>query len=354
MPDATPSPRSSGPAAASGGRASAKSHPVGRAILASWRRLTGGRATPDTDRRTLVALSGGADSTALLLALSSQPSSVVAAHIVHDMRAPADAEADRLACEILCHKLGIAFVSKAIAVRDVSGNLEAAARRGRYHALAELAADSGCRFVVTGHHAEDQLETLLMRLLRGTGVRGLAGIRERRRLSETITLVRPMLGLRRADAERLCLDLGVVWRTDATNMDTSLLRARLRHEVVPSLLAVAPHAPRHAVSMARAAADAGTILARVADAALHRARSGDGQWSRATLRTEPRAVVREAVAAMIRAGGGVVRGREVNSVVRAIRSRERIEKRFEFKGCVVRVGPDIVALDREGRASKHD
>lgn len=326
-------------------RGSAKSHSIRRSILASWRRLTGGRATPDADRRTLVGLSGGADSTALLLALASQPKSIVAAHILHDMRPESEAHADRTACEKLCQQLGVVFVSKAIAARAAGGNLEAAARRERYRALAELATESGCRFVATGHHADDQLETLLMRLLRGSGVRGMAGIRERRGLGDAVTLVRPMLGVRRVDAERFCTDLRIAWQTDATNADISLLRARLRIEVVPTLLAIAPHAPRHASSLARACADAGSILSTAADAALLRSSVGENAWNRATLRVEPRAVLREAVAAMIRSRGGTVRRREVASVVRAIRSNDRTEKSLAFEGCIVRLGPESVRIE---------
>lgn len=281
----------------------------------------------------------------MLLALCSQAKSIVAAHILHDMRPESEAHADRVACEKLCQELGVAFVSKAIAARAAGGNLEAAARRERYRALAELAADTGCRFIATGHHADDQLETLLMRVLRGTGVLGMAGIRERRRLADSVTLVRPMLGVRRVDAERLCSDLGVAWQTDATNADVALLRARLRIEVVPTLLAIAPHAPRHASSLARACADAGSILAVAADAALLRASEGESAWSRAMLQAEPRAVLREAVAAMIRSRGGAVRRREVASVVRAIRSDDRSEKRLAFEGCVVRVGAESVRIE---------
>lgn len=281
----------------------------------------------------------------MLLALSSQPKSIVAAHILHDMRPASEAQADRVACEKLCQQLGVMFVSKAIAARSAGGNLEAAARRERYRALAELATESGCRFVATGHHADDQLETLLMRLLRGSGVRGMAGIRERRRLTDSTTLVRPMLGVRRADAERLCSELGAAWQTDATNADVSLLRARLRIEVIPTMLAIAPHAPRHASSLARACADAGAILTAAADAALRRASEVPNAWSRATLRAEPRVVLREAVAAIIRSQGGTVRRREVASVVRAIRSDDGSEKSLAFEGCVVRVGPESVRID---------
>lgn len=297
-----------------------------------------------------MALSGGADSTALLLALASQPRSVVAAHVVHDMRPAPEAEADRAACERLCAGLGVAFVSRAIAVRGAGGNLEAAARRARYEALRDLALETGCRYVATGHHAEDQMETLLMRLLRGSGLHGMSGIRARRGIGATVVLVRPMLCVRRGDAERLCRDLGVAWRTDATNADVRYLRARLRREVMPALLAIAPQAPRHAVSVAWAMADAGGIVREAAEAALRRAAvQGGERWSRASLRAEAVGVLREAAATMVRRGGGTVRRREIGGVVRAIRSDDRTERRFEFEGCVLRVGASEVRVEpREG------
>lgn len=337
---------------------SGKSHPVGRAILASWRRLTGGNATRDEDRRTLVALSGGADSTALLLALASQPRSVAAAHVVHDMRPAPEAEGDRAACERLCAAVGVAFVSRAIAVRGAGGNLEATARRARYEALRDLALETGCRFVATGHHAEDQMETLLMRLLRGSGLHGMSGIRARRGIGSSVVLMRPMLSVGRADAERLCRDLGVAWRTDATNADVRYLRARLRREVMPALLAIAPQAPRHAVSVARAMADAGAIMREAGEAALGRAavqasdQAGErgGSWSRDALRREPPGVLREAAATLVRRGGGTVRRREIAGVVRAIRSDDRTERRFEFEGCVLRVGSSEVLVEPRGRS----
>ncbi|MEO0512834.1 MAG: tRNA lysidine(34) synthetase TilS [Planctomycetota bacterium] len=209
-----------------------------RSIVRSWRKLTGGHATRDAERRTLLACSGGADSTALVLALGCRHVGHVAvAHVVHDLRPREDTAADRDTVAELCERLGLTFVSTAVRVASLPGNTEDHARRARYDALAMLAREQGCRYVATAHHAEDQLESVLMALLRGSGPRGLAGMAARRPLSGGVELVRPMLECSRRDARDLCESVGVRWREDATNRDTSRLRARLRQTVVPELTA---------------------------------------------------------------------------------------------------------------------
>ena len=112
-----------------------------------------------------------------------------------------------------------------------------------------MAKDFGADFLATAHHGDDQLETILMRLLRGTSVRGLRSITWRRRLSpdSNVQLVRPMLGVDRAAAHSLLADLNQPWCEDHTNSDTSRLRARLRQDVLPVLRAISPNAARKAV-----------------------------------------------------------------------------------------------------------
>jgi tRNA(Ile)-lysidine synthase len=321
-----------------------KSDPTVRRLLTRWRALTGGAGGRDADRRTLVAFSGGSDSSALLLALSTQARHVVAAHIVHDMRSEADAQADRAACEQLCRTLGVPFVTRRISVQG-RGNIEAAARRERYRALAELARDAGCRFVATGHHAEDQLETLLMRLLRGSGPRGLRGIAIRRALDRDITLIRPMLELRHTDAERLCSACGWMWRTDATNADTTRLRAKLRHEVIPLLEAIAPGVAERSSSLATAAAAAFGVIRVDAAALLRDSRRSPGEWSRGPWQAAPRAVVAEAVTQIVRSVHGTPRNREVLAAARAARSRSGEAKRFQFEGCTLIVEAAVVRVE---------
>lgn len=251
----------------------------------------------DDDRPTLVACSGGADSSALLLALATVSPPPAAAHIVHDMRSAEEAEADLDLTANLCAHLGLAFHEGRVRVAADAGNAEANARRARYAELALIARRSGCRFVATGHHADDQLETVLMRLLRGTGLRGLAGIHPVRGMGPGLTLVRPMLGVTHAEALALCGRCGWVWAEDRTNGDVSMRRAAVRARVLPVLREIEPNAAHHAVGLGdalRAAQEA--VSARAAE--LEQAGEREGElifFSRMMLRGQERAVLAELI-----------------------------------------------------------
>jgi tRNA(Ile)-lysidine synthase len=122
------------------------------------------------------------------------------------------------------------------------GNAEATARRRRYRALARIARAQGCACIATGHHAHDQVETVLMALLRGAGPRGLAGMAPSRAVpgAPDLRLIRPCLGLVRQDLQALCARCRWRWQEDATNADATRLRSALRTSVVPALLALRP------------------------------------------------------------------------------------------------------------------
>lgn len=196
-----------------------------------------------------VALSGGADSVALLL-LVSPP--VVAVHVHHGIRG---AEADRDAdfCRTLCRERNIPFTclfADVPALAAKSGeSLETAARRERYRLLEEFAKTSGASAVLTAHHADDQLETLLQHLLRGSGLRGMCGIPAVRALGDT-QLVRPMLGVKKEDILAFLAARGQSYVTDSTNAKKNCQRNRLRLEVLPLLKAIAPDAAKKAAATA--------------------------------------------------------------------------------------------------------
>ncbi len=248
-----------------------KRHPVAASIIASWRRLTGGRLVPDDDRRTLISASGGADSTALALALAPTGRLAGLAHIVHDMRPRAEALADRDAVRELAESLGIPFFEARVRVTLAKGNIEAAARRLRYAALERIARRERIVVIATGHHADDQLETILMRLMRGTGVRGLRGVSPRRRLASGAVLIRPCLTVTRADCEALCECAGVGWCTDGTNADTRLTRAALRARVLPVLRELWPGGSTRAASLATDARELDRHVRRLSSALLRSA-----------------------------------------------------------------------------------
>ena len=192
----------------------------------------------------LVAVSGGADSTALLRGLCRIAPEfglqVSAAHLDHGLRGP-ESKADREFLERLCAQLGVPLrwahwnTKERMRRRGWSGH--DGLRRLRRAFLEESARRAGAAAIATAHHAQDQLETVLMRLLRGTGLRGLGGMSARRG-----RWIRPLLA---ADREQIEADLKAVgqpWREDASNIDRRYLRSRIRHDVLPVLLAAGPDA----------------------------------------------------------------------------------------------------------------
>ena len=136
--------------------------------------------------------------------------------------------------EIPC-RVGQADVA-ALAKEQGDGR-EAAAREARYAYLLELAHDIGARYVATAHTADDQVETILHRIVRGTGLRGLAGMTRVRPLSPHVALVRPLLSVSRDEVEVYLRWLGQDWRDDATNQEREYTRNRIRHELLPLLAA---------------------------------------------------------------------------------------------------------------------
>ncbi len=325
-------------------------------IARAWRRLTlrtPGQPAPRRARGggapTLIACSGGADSTALALALRATTDRLALAHIVHDLRPRADAEADRDAVRALAQRLGLPFFEGRVVTRASGGNLEAVARRQRYARLAELAAANGYPFVATAHHADDQLESIVMALIRGAGPAGLRGVADHRALPRGITLIRPMLSITRADAQRLCMLAGEVWRTDATNDDTTRLRAALRHGPLADIVRLRPQAPGRAARAARLMADAATMIRARARAVFGEALS----WDRAALAAEPESVVGEGLrlaAERLIADRRRDRltARRLDPVVAAIRDDSTEPRRFDWPGGLrILVGARRVELIRQ-------
>jgi tRNA(Ile)-lysidine synthase len=192
----------------------------------------------------LVAVSGGADSLALLAALAEggDASWLTAAHVDHGLRAGSGAEA--LLVEAAAKKLGAAFLGAAFdagaLARERGRGVEEAARVGRYARLAALAKSAGAEGIATGHTADDQAETVLLRLLRGGRLRDLGGIAPRRLLPEGLWLLRPLLGLRREEARRYVLSRGLSPLDDPSNASLAFTRNRLRHGIMPRLVEESP------------------------------------------------------------------------------------------------------------------
>ncbi len=158
----------------------------------------------------------------------------ILAHIIHDLRPVALTSLDRDAVAKLAQDLGCVFVEHAVSVKDQPGNTEHNARTARYDALINIAKAHNIHYIATGHHADDQLETMLMNLSRGAGPRGLAGIQDTRSIQNT-TIIRPMLSITHQDAIDLCVLANIEYVEDHTNADQSLTRNKLRHQVLPVL-----------------------------------------------------------------------------------------------------------------------
>jgi len=182
-----------------------------------------------------IGFSGGADSTALLLAMWECRERLAAPiHAVHFHHGLQDAANEWLEhCESFCRERGIPFLSKRLEVVPVKrSSLEEEARNCRYRAVALILGDQ--EMYLTAHHAEDQAETLFLNLMRGSGIEGLAGIPVLRNL-ENGWVARPLLDRRRVDLEQFLEVRDVAWLTDASNADTAFDRNYLRHELFPLL-----------------------------------------------------------------------------------------------------------------------
>ena len=252
-----------------------------RRIVQDWRRLTAGHAAC----ATIVACSGGADSAALALALVVGKVDIQGlAHIVHDLRSPIEATADSEAVKALAGRLKLPFFERSVRTDGSTAppNVEAAARTVRYAALAAICRESGAAFVATAHHANDQLETIIMALVRGAGPDGLRGIAPSMALPDGPIVIRPMLHVTREDAERICTLAEHRWQTDQTNLDTTRLRSALRHGALSQLLELRPDAPKHATRSAELLRDASQLIHQRAHEVFGDAMS----WPRNALRDE--------------------------------------------------------------------
>lgn len=196
------------------------------------------------DLHVTVALSGGSDSVALLHAVLeikrqvSGAGSVTALHVNHQLR-EAESDADEAWCKQLCQTLDVPLtVLKGDVARRAATDgdgIEAAARAERYELLTHAAEQLGARYLVIAHTSGDQAETVLLRLLRGAGLRGLSGIPRTRALTPSLTLVRPLLECSPEMLTAYLAELGQSYRTDSTNLSTEYARNRVRNELLPLL-----------------------------------------------------------------------------------------------------------------------
>lgn len=197
--------------------------------------------------RVLLGVSGGADSMALLsvmIKLREQLSCEIGvAHLHHDMRGVM-ADEDARYVENYCHEYQIPFYFQktnvlALAEREKIG-VEEAGRKARYDFFTQVMEEEGYSKIAVAHHRDDQAETLLFRLIRGTGITGAAGIRYREG-----NVIRPLLDVSRQEIESWCKQNIILYRHDSTNDDDMLTRNRLRHQIMPLLFEINPETAKH-------------------------------------------------------------------------------------------------------------
>jgi tRNA(Ile)-lysidine synthase len=251
------------PVSPRGARANPKEFdPLGPGRWAQLSRAVG--LAPDVP--VVVALSGGADSVYLLhvVAAAKQRPRVLAVHVEHGLRGE-EGRADAEFCARLAAKLGVPFVRRSIALDAAGPSLEARAREERYRTLCEEAVRASIDAIVTGHHADDALETLLQRWMRGTdihglGVHGLGGLQRRLVLEgrgdaaaqanerigapmhstmnptgTDLQIVRPLIAMRREEVRRILSDADIAWREDGSNRSPRFTRNRIRNELLPAI-----------------------------------------------------------------------------------------------------------------------
>jgi tRNA(Ile)-lysidine synthase len=195
-----------------------------------------------TSVRTLVAVSGGPDSVALVRAMSAianrqleGTTKLIVGHVNHGLRGPASDEDERFV-RSLAQDLGLEYQTRAadrsLAIKPAS---EESLRDYRYEQLLELSRQTGARYIVTGHTFDDQVETIVFRIFRGTGVSGLAGIPQFRPATDSVTIARPLLGVQRVEILDYLRSIDQTFRIDVSNSESAYTRNFLRNELLPRL-----------------------------------------------------------------------------------------------------------------------
>lgn len=301
-------------------------------------RFLAGRAIP-SEATLIAAVSGGADSLALLHAMASLREeigySLRVAHVHHGMRADADDDVARLqtTCDALAVPLSVGYMDVPGIAEEKKVSLEVAGRLARYGYLYDVAAEHGAHAVCTGHTLDDQAETLLLRIIAGTGIEGLGGIAPARlavppETRAPVWLWRPLLEVKRADTMAFCASRGLKTLDDPSNADPRYPRNRVRHTLLPLLEREFNPAIRDALAnLANLAREDETILEAAAGNASD-FEECDGTWrfDADALVALPLSLQRRVARKLLRAAGGTGKALAFDNVERllwAVNTRQR-------------------------------
>lgn len=240
----------------------------------------------------VAALSGGADSVSLLYALKELSGelgiTVSACHVNHHLRGE-ESDSDMRFCEKLCERLDIPIVVREVDVKSLQQkheSLEECARRVRYDFFAEV---SQGKRLATAHTANDSAETVLLNLMRGTGLKGLCGIPPVRG-----NIIRPLIYCTRDEVEEYCRSRGLSWVTDRTNLSTDYTRNKIRHIILPEMLKINGSLYSTVTRMEKSLREDSDFLEGMAVRALEEARQPGG-WSASALAALPKPVQSRAI-----------------------------------------------------------
>lgn len=239
--------------------------------------------------KIVAGVSGGADSTALLYALwflqKRLNFKLCAAHLHHGLRGR-EADRDAWAVELMCLKLNVPLIMKKEALRDTrmkaGVSLEMAARQARREFFRDVLASLSADAVAVAHTRNDQVETVLMRILQGTGIEGLGGMQYRNEPAPGLPVIRPMLDVSRNMIEQFLSRYQLSWREDRTNRDQRFLRNKIRHAILPYLEAQGiTHVATSLIRLAEIMREESVLINHQARAMLRKCRAGktDGSLS---------------------------------------------------------------------------
>jgi tRNA(Ile)-lysidine synthase len=305
----------------------------------------------------IVGVSGGPDSTALLRLLATLRSEfrlrITAAHFDHRLRSREEARSDRESVERLCRSLRVPLVTGAGDVKRRSKkegeSIEEAARNLRYRFLGREAKRAGATAVVVGHTQDDRAETVLLHLIRGSGLDGLAAMPPRSPwpFGDGPEVARPLLNITRREVERYCEDLGLEPRRDPTNDLPVATRNRLRSELMPVLRSFNPKAAEALARLADLVAGDSAYLDQLADAEWQRlaqVANGHLSFDRRALLALPAAI---AVRVLRRGAGQIGAQPEAVHLERALAEAVKQRSRVSIPGGVVIIDPEHVSFAKD-------